>query len=144
MGRREATDGSNRLRAVAVTLVAASAALLGACGEDDFPNNPRSATPVALTAAIDKSNVSIAPRELGAGLVVITISNQTGESTTLTLDGPTSVTSGEIVPGGTATIKTTLEEGDYEAAADAGAQIRPARLDVGPPRPSAQNDLLLP
>ena len=143
MGRWEATDGWSGLRAGVVALVAASSVFVGACGEDDFPNEPRPASPVALTAAIDKSNVSISPQELGAGLVVITISNQTGEATRFTLEGPTTAASGDIVPGGTATLKTDLAEGEYEATAE-GDGIEPSVLEVGPPRPSSQNDLLLP
>ncbi len=124
------------------------AVTLGAygCGEDDFENEPRPPSPIELTAAIDKNNVSLAPSDPGAGLVVITISNQTEEATQLVLDGPgdTDASSGEIPPSGTGTIKATLEQGEYQALAGEDSTIEPAQLLVGPPRESSQNDLLLP
>lgn len=128
-----------------VAVVACTAAVgASGCGEDDFENEPRPPSPVELTAAIDQNSVTIAPSDPGAGLVVITISNQTSESTQLVLEGPTDASSGEIPPRGTATIKTALEEGDYEASAGNDATIEPTDLTVGPPRDSSQNDLLLP
>ena len=118
--------------------------LLGACGEDDFPNDPRPPAPIELTAAIDQRSVTISPQNLGAGLVVLTVSNQTDEPTRLTLEGPTSETSDEIPPGGTGSVKAALVEGEYEAAAGAEIGIEPATLEVGPERPSSQNELLQP
>jgi hypothetical protein len=116
------------------------------CGEDDFENDPRPPSPVELTAAIDKRAVSIAPSDPAAGLVVITISNQTDEVTQLVLDGPgdEDPTSGDIEPLGTGSIKAALEEGEYEALAGNSETIDPAPIKVGPPGESSQNDLLLP
>lgn len=124
----------------------ALAASASGCGSDDFENEPRPPSPVELTAAIDKRGVSIAPTDPAAGLVVITISNQTDEVTELILDGPgdEDPSSGEIQPLGTASIKTSLEEGDYLALAGDSDSIEPAKLTVGPPGESSQNDLLLP
>ena len=141
---REAANRTRRLRAGAVGLLVAAPLAMAACGEDDFPNDPRPASPIELTAAIDENNVSISPGAFGAGLVNLTISNQTDEPTRLTLEGPTTATSGEIPAGGTGSIKTVLEEGDYEAAAGAEIGIKPATLEVGPARPTSQNDLLQP
>jgi len=124
--------------------LAAAVLLLGACGEDDFPNDPRPASPVDLTAAIDDRSVTVSPGALGAGLVTLTVSNQTGEPARLALEGPTFASTNEIAPGGTGTIKTTLEEGDYEATAGTEVNIRPGRITVGPERPSSQNELLQP
>ena len=141
---REAAQSHRGLRAFALSGVIAATAV-GGCGEDDFENQPRPAIPVELTAAIDKNDVSIAPSDPGAGIVVVTISNQTDESTQLVLSGPTEASSGEIPPGGTGQIKTALKEGDYEASTgDSLSEIKPADLTVGPPRESSQNDLLQP
>jgi hypothetical protein len=142
--REAANRGMRGARAGAAVLLVLVTIGLGACGEDDFPNDPRPPSPVELTAAIDENSVDISPTTLGAGLVNVTISNQTPEPARLTLEGPTSETSGEIPPGGTGSIKTALTEGEYEAAAGAEIDIRPATLEVGPERPSSQNELLQP
>jgi hypothetical protein len=142
--RGEASIATRCLRGGALGLLATLTLLFAACGEDDVPNDPRPAAPIELTAAIDQRSVSISPQSFGAGLVVLTISNQTDEPTRLTLEGPTSATSGEIPPGGTGSIKAALEEGEYEAAAGSEAGIRAAKLEVGAERPSSQNELLQP
>ena len=141
---REAANGTRGLRAATLGLLVALPVLLSACGEDDFPNEPRPPSPIELTAAIDEKSVSVSPTAIGAGLVNLTISNQTDEPTRLTLEGPTSETSNEIPPGATGAIKAALEEGDYEAAAGAEVDIKPATLEVGPTRPTGQNELLQP
>lgn len=130
----------------AATAAACCALFVGVsgCGEDDFENNPRPPSPVELTAAIDDNSVTVAPTDPAAGLVVITISNQTGEPTELVLEGPTDASSGEIPPAGTGSIKTALEEGEYEAFAGESGTIEPTEIVVGPPGESSQNDLLLP
>jgi hypothetical protein len=141
---REAAGLTRGVRAGVLGLLAAAVLLLGACGEDDFPNDPRPASPVDLTAAIDDRSVTVSPGTLGAGLVTLTVSNQTGVPARLALEGPTFASTNEIPPGGTGTIKTRLEEGDYEATAGTEVDIRPGRITVGPERPSSQNELLQP
>jgi hypothetical protein len=131
------------LRALALAATVAALGLIAGCGSDDFENEPRPPAPIELTAAIDADSINISPSGFGAGLVNITISNQGDAPTTLTLEGPTSVSSGEIEPSGTGSIKTSLEQGTYEAKASA-LGVDPAELVVGPERDSSQNDLLLP
>jgi hypothetical protein len=142
--RGEASIATRSLRGCALGLLVPAVLLLAACGEDDFPNDPRPAAPIELTAAIDPRSVSISPQSVGAGLVVLTISNQTDEPTRLTLEGPTSATSNEIPPGGTGAIKAALKQGEYEAVAGSEIGIKPATLEVGPDRPTSQNELLQP
>lgn len=143
---REAAQNLGGSRAVVAGVGLALAVGASGCGEDDFENEPRPPSPVELTAAIDKRAVSIAPSDPAAGLVVITISNQTDEVMQLVLDGPgdEDPTSGDIEPLGTGSIKTALEEGEYEALAGNSETIEPAPITVGPPGESSQNDLLLP
>lgn len=144
MRLREPGRASRRARAATVAVSLVAGLTLVACGEDDFPNNPRPPAPVELTAAIDDRSVTVSPSDLGAGLAVITISNQTDEPTTFALEGPVEISSDEIVPGGTTSLKADLETGSYEATAGSNAGIRPATIEVGPERGSSQNDLLLP
>jgi hypothetical protein len=124
--------------------VALALGLAGCGGDDDFANDPRPPSPIDLTASIGANNVSVSPSEFGAGLVTITIANLTDEPARLTLEGPTDVASGEIVPGGTGSVKANLEEGEYEASAGAEPGIRPDTIVVGPERESSSDQLLQP
>jgi hypothetical protein len=123
--------------------------LLGAagCGADDFENNPRPPAPLELTAKVDDKGVLMSPSEVGAGLAVITVSNQSRDPINLTLVGPApedNTESGEIAPGGVGNIKAELVEGEYEVNAGETSGVKPAQLKVGPERESSQNELLLP
>src|SRR4029077_7237980 len=83
----EAMRQTVRMRRIAVTTAIAAVALTGCGGGKDFANDPRPPVPLQLTGVITKEKVTISPRKVGAGPVVITVSNQTGQSHTLTLDG---------------------------------------------------------
>ncbi len=135
-----------RSRLIAPVLALVAAFALGACGEDDFENEARPPAPIELTARIGDDDVSVSPRtarEVGAGLATITISNQSQDVAVLVLDGPTDEQSDEIVAGGTGNMKIALQEGDYTVSAQ-DSDARDAQLEVGPDRPTSQNDLLLP
>jgi hypothetical protein len=138
--------GARRRLIVAVGALALALAL-AACGEEDFENEPRPAAPIELTALINDREVKVSPstaKAVGAGLATITISNQSADPATLVLEGPIDDASDEIAPGGTGNMNTTLEEGDYIVSAGEGSSLREGRLEVGPERESAQNELLLP
>ena len=125
-----------------MTAAALCALALSSCGADDFPNHPRPASPIELGARIGDHGVSVSPREVGAGIANITISNQTSDAARLVLDGPNDLASDEVVPNGTGSLKVTLEEGDYEVSN--GEDDNAFKLTVGPERESSQNDLGLP
>jgi hypothetical protein len=126
------------LGAVAVVLA------FGACGEDDFENEPRPPVPVERSVKIDDREVAVSPRRVGAGVVNFTISNQSRDPATFTLTGPTDESSGPIPPGGVGILKAALEEGSYDAGAGDQSGARPGTLEVGPERRTSQNELLLP
>lgn len=127
----------------------ASLAVLGVlaagCGAEDHPNEPRPPSPIEVTARVDDDNVDVSPKEFGAGLAVITVSNQSDSVVELTLDGPVAATSQPIEPGSvTDDFKVALEEGEYEVTGGLESDAKPDELLVGPERPSAQDKLLLP
>jgi hypothetical protein len=129
--------------------VAISAALVAGCGDEDFKNDPRPPVPVGLSGVIQTDRVTVSPARVGAGPIVITISNQTQRVRTVTLEGETLVTrEGPIQPGDTATIQRTLAPGSYEVRAGSPTAVRreiePAMLDIGAERPASNNDLMLP
>ena len=124
-------------------------ALVSSCGGGDFPRKTREPVPVELTGVIQQNKVSVSPDKAGAGPILITISNQTEEAHTVTLEGE-SVRErvGPINPEDTATIQKTLSPGSYEVRAGSSVavptEIRPARLTVGRKRRDSNGRLLLP
>ena len=136
---------TRRVFAAAAAVLAIFA--LSACGEDDFENEPRPASPIELGALINDRVVKVSPSradQVGAGLASIVISNQSAENASLVLEGPTDGASDPIPAGGTGSLRIELEEGDYTVTAGEDADARESSLTVGPPRESAQNELLLP
>lgn len=133
-------------RECAAALCVAAAAVVAGCGSEDFANEPRPASPVELSARIDDRGIEIAPSTIGAGLATITISNQSDDDVQLDFDGPTNESNRSTNPipaGGVSSLKLALEQGDYTIEPDVSS-IPSGTLNVGPDRPSAQNDLLLP
>jgi hypothetical protein len=132
----------------------ALAGLLGlpACGEEeDHANRERPAETVSVTAAIMDGRVLVSPRSFGAGPIRLIVTNQTASAQALTFEtdevggatGGITQTTEPIIPSGTATLEVDVREGDYAISTDDGG-IKPAKVKVGRPRPSAQNELLLP
>jgi hypothetical protein len=137
-----------RARATTAAVLAAGLVVAG-CGEEDFANEPRPPVPVELTGVIQNDAVTVSPSRLGAGPVLITMSNQTDSPITITLDGASIRDRvGPVPPLDTATIQKTLDPGRYEVRAGSDValprKIRPARLDIGQERKSSSSDLLLP
>ena len=138
-----------RRTAQVVPCIALATAFVAGCGSDtSYRNEPRPASPIVVTASINKDAVAVSPRRFGAGPITLIVTNQTGASQQLTLE----INNGEagfkgrtgpINPRDTGQLKADLGSGTYSVHVDGGG-IRPARLTVGRERPSAQNDLLQP
>jgi hypothetical protein len=133
----------------AAAVLGMALALAGCGGGKDFANKPRPPVTLDLTGVITKERVTISPRRVGAGPVVITVSNQTGQSRTLTLDGNgIQERVGPINPLDTAQLQKTLTPGRYKVTAGSEAatatQIAPATLLIGRERKSASDQVLLP
>jgi len=133
-----------RGRAVLAAIAAVAAITVAGCGRDDFENDPRPAVPAEVTVKISNADVVVSPAELGAGLVNFTIANLTGEAAILTVEGPTVAESGTIPPRGNGSLKAEIESGSYEVSVEGPSGVVPFLLEVGPDRPSGQDDLLLP
>jgi hypothetical protein len=131
-------------RRLIVPLAAGAAALaVSACGQKDFQNNPRPASPIELSALIADTGVKVSPaKDVGAGPATITISNQTADPARLVFEGPTDDSSNQVIAGGTGSMKVELKEGEYTVSTGEGGATE--KFSVGPERPSSQNDLLLP
>ena len=128
---------------VACSIALAAGVAVG-CGSEDHENEPRPPAPIEVTAKVDDQKVDVSPNEFGAGLVVMTISNQSGDPVQIGVEGPTAGESSGIEPGSVGSFKFNFEEGDYEVSPGEESGARPALLTVGPERASSQNELLLP
>jgi hypothetical protein len=144
---------TRRIRAGTFLVLCATGLALAACGEDDFENDPRPAVPKQLTGVITPQKVTVSPSTLGAGPVVITVSNQDEDAHTVTLesaDGGGTIREqvGPINPLDTATLQRTLTTGSYTVSAGSEAavarEVKPATLTIGKDRKSGSGELLLP
>jgi hypothetical protein len=140
---------TRRMRATAFLALGATAAVMLGCGGGDFPRKTRAPLPQQLTGVILPKAVTVSPDKAGAGPVEITISNQTDEAHTVTLEGQ-SVRERvpPINPGDTATIQKTLSPGSYTVRAGSSvavpSEIRSGRLTVSRERRDSNDDLLTP
>ena len=135
---------------MAFALLAMGGSLVTGCGgEADFANDPRPAAPVQLTGVITEKGVTVSPDRVGAGPIILLISNQTDEARTVTLDGgDTTDTVGPVNPQDVAKLQQTVETGNYTVKAGAAKavakELQPATLKVGKPRKSSSDQVLLP
>ena len=137
-------------RTRAVSLLLAGAVVAGGCGGGKtFKNDPRPPTPVQLTGVVTDKQVTVSPKKVGGGPVILIVSNQTQSAHTITLEGGGNKdTVGPINPLDTAMLQQTLKPGTYTIKAGSRAattrEIKPGTLTVGPNRSSSSNQLLLP
>ena len=136
-------------RAAGLLAATLCVAVLAGCGSEDFENKPRPASALEITGVIQKDKVTISPDQFGAGPILLTISNQTKEAHTVTLEGESlRERVGPINPLDTATIQANVDSGTYEVragSAQAVAQeIQPAELNVGESRGDSNDQLLQP
>jgi hypothetical protein len=133
----------------AALLAMAAMTAAGCGGESKFKNDPRPPAPVQLTGVITDKGVTVSPDRVGAGPVILLISNQTQQAHTITLDGTdTKDTVGPINPLDTAKVQQTLEQGDYQVKAGSSKalskELKAGTLTVGPERKDSSNTTQLP
>jgi hypothetical protein len=131
----------------AAGLSAVAVLALAGCGSGKhFANLPRPASPIDVNGAVNGARVVVSPSSFGAGLVNVTVANETGGTLQVSLvdkAGHVEGQTGPINPGDPGTFKTDLSPGTYLLKTDQNSII-PATLAVGAARPSAQNQLLQP
>jgi hypothetical protein len=137
------------VRRLALALL--SLAAVGCGGSEQRVNVPRPAPPVTMTAAVHDDLVRISPSKVGAGMITFVVANQSGRPQKVTVEtdelggtrGGNRATSPVIPAHSTGRVTIKVRQGNYSVHV-ADDSVRAARLIVGPPRPSGQNDLLLP
>ena len=134
------------IRALAPVTAALLVVVAGGCGSDDEArSDERPPVPINISINLDEERITASPDKFGAGPVTMLVANQSGASQTLTIDGPRLRRSvGPINPQDTATVRLRVQPGEHTLSAGGSSGLREATLTVGPERPSAQNDLLLP
>jgi hypothetical protein len=134
------------IRALTAIAAVSLAVVAGGCGSDDEArSDERPPVPINISINVDEEGITASPDEFGAGPITMLVANQSGASQTLTIDGPRLRRSvGPINPQDTVTVRLRVQPGEHTVSAEESAGLREATLTVGPPRPSAQNDLLLP
>lgn len=120
-----------------------AAAVAAGCGAESHPNEPPPPVPISLSAKVDDRNVVVVPDGVGAGLVQMTISNQSDDDVQLAFSGPTEARSPKIPAGGVGSLQFQVETGDYTVEPSVST-IAPAEMVVGRERPSSKNILQLP
>jgi len=132
------------------------AAVAGCGGGKQFANNPRPPVPVNLSVYIDDARVSISPRAVGAGPLIFIVTNQASHAQSMAITrGRNSIAdTGPINPQGTAQLTVDASPGDYAVSTAVAARTQAQRytshhprttvLHIGPPRPSASNQLQQP
>jgi hypothetical protein len=138
---------------VRIAAAAIAAALLAsACGDTEPRSNlDRPPAPVTLTAAVHDDLIQVSPAVTGAGPIVLLVSNQTSKPQKVTFEtdelggriGGNTVSTPIIAAGSTGRLSIDARSGRYAVHVQ-DRTIRAARVSVGPPRKSSQNQLLLP
>ncbi len=127
-------------------LLGLSAGLTACGGASRYANAPSPPPPTVVGAAITPDGVSLDRSRLGAGLVKLVVTNQTGSSQQLVLQsagGAFQQQTSPINPADTAELRAQLGAGTYTVAVkDAG--VRAARLAVDPAGRAVHGRLLLP
>ncbi|HET9765379.1 MAG TPA: hypothetical protein VFS60_00955 [Thermoanaerobaculia bacterium] len=136
-----------------IAAAAIAAALLAtACGDTEPRSNlPRPPAPVTITAAVHDDLIQVSPAITGAGPIVLLVSNQTSKPQKVTFEtdelggrtGGNTVSTPVIAPQSTGRLSINARSGRYAVHVQ-DRTIRAARVSVGPPRKSSQNQLLLP
>jgi hypothetical protein len=134
-----------------LVLFALPFALVACGGSGQRENELRPPVPITLTGAIHTDRIQVSPASVGAGTVVLVVSNQSKAPQTVTFEtdelggtrGGNTASSPEIAPGSTGRVTIVTREGTYSVHTQDDA-IRAAEIEIGPPRPSGQDRLLLP
>ena len=131
-------------RLLPVSIAALVIAATAGCGSDTLTTEDRPPRAIEVSVRIGPKGVQVSPRNFGAGLANFTVANLTDYPATLSIEGPTPVSGNTIQPGGSTNLQGDFQPGVYSAVAAAGAELEEYVFNVGPPRESSNQELLLP
>ena len=135
-----------RIAVVVLALIAA-----GCGGGAPRTNADRPPAPVTMTAAIHERGLEVSPASVGAGPIVLVVSNQTSRPQRVTFETDelgasrpgTTASTQQIAPHGTGRLSIDAHTGRYSVHAG-DRTIRAAHVRIGARRRSSQDQLLLP
>lgn len=141
---------ATRLTRTSALVALGCVAVAAGCGSSSDANKNRPPAPITVTANVSNARVIIDPVAIGAGPIVLIVTNQSDASQEITLESEPSAstpglteTTGPINPTDTGQIQVNAPTGRYRLGVGDDA-IVPATLVVGPERETSQNQLLLP
>ena len=150
------------MRRSTIGILAVTAATLAGCGSGStFANLPRPPTPIDLTVYISNQRVLVSPDSVGAGPVVLIVTNQSAKTQSLTVQrggGSALASTGPITPQATAqvTVDFNTPNQDYTVTTNPASgggtdasralpiTIKGASLHIGRSRRSGNDTLLQP
>lgn len=130
------------IRAFLVGLCAVAAALIvsGCVGNESYPNKPKPPAPLTISVYVGEDDIAISPNPFGAGPARFIITNQTGTNQNVLISTDQFDRETKVGSGQTTNFKQTVQPGELSISADNTAADS-VTIDVGPERPSAQQDL---
>lgn len=112
----------------------------GCGGTESYPNLPKPPPTLTVSVFVGEDEIAISPDSFGAGPARFIITNQTGTQQKILISTDRFDRETLVGKGQTANFKLTVEPGPLSISADnTAADSR--TIEVGPERPSAQQDL---
>jgi hypothetical protein len=122
------------------------------------PTASRPPAPVNLTVYVNDSKVSVSPTGVGAGPVLLIVTNQASNAEALTISSANGshilASTAPINPQATTQVSVNFKPGNYtiataphgstDASLGSPTSIAAASIHIGPMRPNADNSLLGP
>ena len=125
--------------ACALTL-AAVAAVSGCAGNESYNNDPKPPATRTVSVIIGEDKIAMSPNPFGAGPTRFIVNNQTGARQVVLFSSDRFERNVPVGASQTANFKMTTEPGFFSISADNSAADG-LEFEVGPTRPSAQQDL---
>lgn len=121
-------------------MLAAVIVLAGCGGNETYPNYPKPPAVLTISTFVGEEEITASPNPFGAGPARFIITNQTGTPQIVTLSTERFDRKVRIGSRQTVNFKQTVEPGDLTIDTSNSA-ASPLVIEVGPKRPSAQQDL---
>jgi hypothetical protein len=123
-----------------VALVVLALMVSGCSDTDSYENNPKPPAVLTVSVIVGEDDIALSPRPFGAGPTRFIVTNQTGTQQVVTFASDRDEQKVPVGKGQTANFKMTTEPGFFGISASNTAADG-VEVEVGPKRPSAQQDL---